>query len=199
MKETKNAKIKKEIFRKILHTFSLTTYFVYVKFGIENTFSYIIICLITSLILEIIRLKAFNFFPLKWIVKIVEREGEQWKLGAHVYFFIGSFFAILISWNEKAIISILSAAFSDAIAAIIGISLGKMPNPINRNKKIEGSLAGMITTFFIVYIFMNKLLDPLILAVIFLVTDCINNAKINDNMMLPILFSATLNILGLLK
>ncbi|MCS7373445.1 MAG: hypothetical protein NDF53_02135 [archaeon GB-1867-097] len=193
------SKIRRELLRKTLHIFGVSIYLTYLKFGVEGSFLYLLVCFSISLLFEITRLKAYRYFPFKFIIRKVVRDEERWKFGAHIYFFIGSILAFIISFfNENAIIGIMCMVFSDAAGAIVGVTVGKHRISRRGRKTVEGAVAGGAVAFLTVYIMMKNLVASIVLATVYIIVDSLN-ININDNLLLPVCFTLALNILVFLR
>jgi len=193
----------KEIYRKSLHTFGLTIWFVYEFFNKNLCILYVLICLSVFFIFEVIRLKKPSLYPypFKKITEKVAREREKYYLAAHIHFFIGALIALIIFRGINSIVGILVAIFSDAIAAIVGVTIGRAKIPINKEKTVEGTLTGMVAAMIVIITFLGvtftNIIKGLIIAIIFGILD-VTNLPVNDNLIYPIIFGGTLSILDLI-
>ncbi len=187
-----------ELVRKTLHLFALTIWLVNEWYGKEICLVYLLACLLTSAALELLRLKAYRFYPFKRLASLVARNQERGKIAAHVYFFLGALLSIVISVGNNGVASVLVAAISDAVAAITGLTIGKHQNPLNPAKKLEGTLVGAMFAAIIVFLIANgstfTALKSIAAAIVFALLDSIT-IPVNDNLINPITLAITLNFL----
>lgn len=187
-------RIKNEILRKSLHVFGVTIWLVYSYLGYEYTFIYVALCLLVSFIFEIIRLKKYSLYPFKKVTKTLSRENEKFAFAAHTYFFASATIIAYLLKDIMAIVAIMVFISSDAVAAIIGITIGRHKNPINKKKTIEGTIAGVIVAVIVTNIFLETVY-ALATAITFLVIDSID-IRISDNFTLPLFMGIALRILN---
>lgn len=188
--------IKKEIMRKTLHIFGVTIWFVYHYLGYEYTFTYLATCLLISFILELIRLRKYSWYPFKEITRRLSRKYEKSAFAAHIYFFASATLIVYLLKDIMAIVAIMTFISSDAMAAIIGMTIGKHKNPINKKKTIEGTIAGVIVAAIVTGVFL-KPIYAIATAITFLIIDSID-IKISDNFTLPLLMGITLRIINMI-
>ncbi|MFX1565939.1 MAG: hypothetical protein ACFFCH_08115 [Promethearchaeota archaeon] len=164
------------------------------------------ICLIFFLGIEISRIRVYGYFPFKRITDRVMRPRERTRLGASVYFAVGTMiifltlyllgnillhlfqlpcFWMLSGW--LAVGAVLVAAIGDAMAAIIGVRFGQ--RRIKGNRTLEGAIAGFIFGFlaFLPLWFLVGIpwVYGLIAASVLLLVD-LAASPIDDNLLNPI-------------
>ncbi|OYT59188.1 phosphatidate cytidylyltransferase [Euryarchaeota archaeon ex4484_178] len=157
--------LKAELKRKALHLSGLLIPLSYFYFGKDLTIIFIAIALIAFFIIEPFRtsqklgkdiVEGIRPFITREIYKFlnesmeridrrireIAREEENICIGAHVYFAIASLIVIILFPMYIAISAIAVATLGDAVAAIIGKSLGK--HRFKNGKSVEGSSAFFI-------------------------------------------------------
>ena len=129
----------------------------------------------------------FNIFP-----KLYLTHEEKQSYGTYLYFAIGQLFAALIC-PPMVFLAILGiSAISDLVTSQIGIRYGKIHISWNDNKTWEGTVAGIIVSFWICLLFVG-ILWSFIFTIIFLICDLFTSKpiKISDNLLIPIACSLT--------
>lgn len=93
---------------------------------------------------------------------------------------------------------IMISTLADAVAAIVGKSIGKrvLERPFDQVKTVEGLIAGGVSSFLIGVVFMNWYL-ALIAAGIFVLIDYLS-PPVSDNIINPIILTVTINAISLL-
>ena len=112
---------------------------------------------------------------------------EREKYGTYLYFTIGQMFSAFISPPMVFLAILGMSSISDSMTSQIGIRYGKHHILWNEKKTWEGTIAGIITTFIISFLFVG-MLWALIFTVLFLLFDIFTNKPINisDNLLIPI-------------
>lgn len=124
---------------------------------------------------------------------ILIRSIEEKSIAAHVYTALSIFLISLIFPEHIIIPSIIIPTLQDAMAAIIGRSLGK--KVIVKGRTLEGCAAGFITSIALGILFLD-ILTTIMLAVILVIFDFLSNAlNINDNLLFPIVSAIYLQAL----
>ena len=217
--------LKAELKRKALHLSGLLIPLSYFYFGKDLTIIFIAIALIAFFIIEPFRtsqklgkdiVEGIRPFITREIYKFlnesmeridrrireIAREEENICIGAHVYFAIASLIVIILFPMYIAISAIAVATLGDAVAAIIGKSLGK--HRFKNGKSVEGSSA-----FFIVALLLLLWILPMGYTYPYVIYASITGAIIgtvvefydfppNDNFSNQIFISLALYILTLL-
>jgi len=154
--------LKDEVRRKALHTTGLLVPLVYTIAGRDYTLMFIGIALFLFIILEPFRiieelrdsvkskLKLYVdeelLSPMEAFEKLADeiaREEERSRVATHIYFAVASFIVVYFFPRNIAIGAITVATIGDALAAIIGKTLGR--HRFSNGKSLEGSLAYLIT------------------------------------------------------
>ncbi|MHA1146006.1 MAG: diacylglycerol/polyprenol kinase family protein [Candidatus Helarchaeota archaeon] len=103
------------------------------------------ICILTDLV----RIYKFRYYPIKEVGNMI-RTKERNVFGPHVYLITGMLVAVLLFPPVVAMVAISISALGDAMATIVGITLGKRrvhPNHPETRKTWEGCLGGIIGSF----------------------------------------------------
>ncbi len=174
--------LKSEALRKTLHLAGLLVPVSYFYFGRELTLLFISLSIVfffmiepyrisrhtTDMIIEGIR-PLFNEETFKVIsrgfemvdrkIREITRAEEEVCIGAHLYFAIAALINVLLFPMQIAISTIIVATISDALAAIVGKSLGR--HRFRNGKSIEGSAAFFLSALLVFYFFV-----PLPLAIV---------------------------------
>ena len=149
-------------------------------------FVFYILCLV-MIANEFTRKSKHLAFPLNSLPNLIISEQEKRSYGTYLYFCIGNMFAAFICPPMVFFAILGMSAIGDLMTSQIGIRYGKHHISWNRDKTWEGSLAGVLTSFVICFIFIGPLYS-LILTGAFLIIDIITNKplKITDNLLIPI-------------
>lgn len=203
-----------EVQRKIFHSLMILVALVNaiglavfgVPFGPLLSIGFTGICLVFFLGLEITRIRVYGYFPFKRITDRVMRPRERTRLGASVYFAVGTMIIfltlyivsnVLLTWLHITCIWMLSgwlavgavmvAAIGDGMAAIVGIRYGR--HRIRGNRTMEGAIAGFIFGFLaflpLWFLFGIPWIYGLIAAFVLLIVDVVAS-PIDDNLLNPI-------------
>ncbi|MHA1144934.1 MAG: hypothetical protein ACTSRW_09380 [Candidatus Helarchaeota archaeon] len=172
-------------------------------------FSILIILLVWF---DFLRIFDYRFYPMKEL-EFVYRNKEKNVLGPHVHLLTGCLFAALYFPGPIAISAIAMTGFGDAMATIVGVSVGtKKIKPLGRksSKTREGCIGGFVGSFvfgFISYYFVaskwflgvpipflpfqilsSAIIINLVGAGVFLLFDYLD-PPVSDNIFNPILIS----------
>ncbi|WP_297519636.1 diacylglycerol/polyprenol kinase family protein [Thermococcus sp.] len=160
--------IQSEIKRKSLHLTGLVVPVLYYLFGREMTLTFIALAFFIFVILEPFRIieelrdrvkrrlriyvdeEVFERMEdLERRIDEITREHERYRVAAHIYFAAASFTIVYFFPREIAVGAISVATVGDALAAIVGKSLGR--HRFSNGKSLEGSLAFFISGFAILW------------------------------------------------
>jgi dolichol kinase len=124
-------------------------------------------------------------------LEIFERESDKNFPGKGVlFFFAGALLSLQLFSRNIALASILILTFGDPIAHFVGANFGKINSQMNRNKNLEGTLAGIavggIFASFFVPVF-PAFIGASIAMIIELVGVKIGREKIDDNLLIPLI------------
>ncbi len=192
--------LKSEALRKTLHLGGLLIPGSYFYFGKEITLLLTAIFLVAFFMIEPYRISRdttqkiiegirplFNEEVFKVIskgfemvdskIREITRAEEENCIGAHIYFTVAAMINIMFFPKEIAMATIIVATISDALAAIVGKSLGK--HRFKNSKSLEGSLAFFFSAFAI-FIFFVPLPYAILGSVVGTVVEFFNVPP-NDN------------------
>ncbi len=144
---------KREIARKGVHLLSLffiviyavSAYFLGHKWGLF-TLAFLLVLLIEFEYFRIEQRKKIPIISWFWWVK---RPKEKEKLGAEVFFLIGSIICLAVFDLRVAIAAILMTTFGDMAAALIGKRFGKHWIKCLKKKAWEGVIAELIANLIV--------------------------------------------------
>ena len=158
--------IKRELKRKSLHVTGLVVPLIYYLFGRETALTltgaafFLFVILEPFRIIEELRdnikrrLRIYVDNDVFERMEVLERQideitrgHERNRVAAHIYFAAASFIVIYFFPMNIAVGSITVATIGDALAAIIGKSLGR--HRFSNGKSLEGSLAYFVSAFLI--------------------------------------------------
>jgi dolichol kinase len=136
---------------------------------------------------EFARKSQYISFPFTFFTKIYLSDKEKENYGSYLFFAIGQMFTAF-TCPPMVFFTILGiGSISDLMTSQIGIRYGKTHITWNKNKTWEGTIAGILTTLVISFLFVG-LYWALIFALAFLVFDILTDKPINisDNLLIPI-------------
>ncbi|MFX1314749.1 MAG: hypothetical protein ACFE9T_02725 [Promethearchaeota archaeon] len=136
---------------------------------------------------EFTRKSKYISFPFTIFPKFFLSEREEKSYGTYLYFTIGQMF-VSFTCPPMVFFSILGmSSISDLMTSQVGIRFGKKQVSWNENKTWEGTIAGIIASVIICYIFMG-LYWAIIFSFVFFSCDVLTNKPIrmSDNLLIPI-------------
>ncbi|NJE11030.1 diacylglycerol/polyprenol kinase family protein [Thermococcus sp. MAR1] len=170
--------MKSELKRKSLHLTGLLVPISYLLFGRDLTLTFIGLAFFIFVVLEPFRIIEELRDNIKRRLKIyvdndvmermevlekqideITRSHERYRVAAHIYFAAAAFIVVYFFPEEIAIGAITIATVGDALAAIIGKSLGR--HRFSNGKSLEGSLAYFLSGVVILYPLVGPLLAVL--------------------------------------
>jgi dolichol kinase len=114
-----------------------------------------------------------------------------------IYYLVGVFIAMLLFEKDVAMASILIMAMGDSFAALVGF-FGKIKCPYNKNKSVEGIIAGATVAFIAALVFINPL-EAGIASVIAMIVESLDikvlDIKVDDNITMPLVAGSTIWII----
>ena len=188
---------KNETKRQLFHLiFGLVLFFLY-YFNFLNSIHFFILFLI-SLMGSAIYL-YYQPKIIKWFIEKFDRDS---KIPAEGVFFLFLGFAVSTFFFEKqiAIIGLLTLIIGDSISPLIGINFGKIKNPLNKKRNIEGLITGYLATL----VFISWLTNlTFLISIIVLVGMVIESLELkrysyafDDNTFIPLITCLLLVILN---
>jgi dolichol kinase len=151
------------------------------------------------LVNEFTRKSHIFYFPFNLFPNLYLSDEEKQNYGSYLYFAIGQMFAAFIC-PPMVFFAILGiSSISDLVTSQVGIRFGKSNILWNKKKTWEGSLAGMMSTFLISFLFIG-IYWAVIFSLIYLIIDIFTNKPFNlsDNLLIPIGCSLTYILLRFL-
>jgi dolichol kinase len=171
------------------------------------------ICLAFFLGFDFSRVRVYGYFPFRRVTDRVMRSAERTRLGANVFFAVGTLFSLLLLYvlgtflqrfglvcywmlsGWLAVSAVIVSAIGDGAAAIIGMSIGR--HRLRANRTVEGSIGGFVfgfLTFLLLSYFIGIPWFYGIIAALMLVLVDIVALSINDNLLNPIVLGVALAI-----
>ena len=154
-------------------------------------FVFYILCLV-MIANEFTRKSKQLAFPLNSLPNLIISDEEKRSYGTYLYFCIGNMFAAFICPPMVFFAILGMSSIGDLMTSQIGIRYGKHHISWNRDKTWEGSLAGVLVSIVLCFIFIGPLYG-LILTGVFLIVDIVTNKplKSTDNLLIPIASAIT--------
>ncbi len=139
---------------------------------------------------EFTRKSKRTCLPFNYVSRIVLTDQELRGYGTYLYFSIGHLFAALFC-PPMIFFSILGiSSIADLVASQVGIRFGKKQIKWNKKKTWEGTIAAVLTSFFICFLFVG-IAWGVVFSIAFLIVDVITgigfrNMDLSDNLLTPI-------------
>lgn len=114
-----------------------------------------------------------------WFLQRFERK-EAWPGKGAIYFFLGSFLAVIFFDPYYVFVSILILAFLDSFSTIFGMGFGK--RKAHKKKTWEGSIAGFSASFLVSLLFLPF---NIAFGVCLVATVLEMLALVDDNILIP--------------
>ena len=145
------------------------------------------ILMVTSLytISEFLRLTGINFPIVSTITtKSADQYERQEFATSPIFYALGILLSLLLFRQPVSYASIAILTFGDGFAAIFGRKLGRTVFPLNKGKRVEGSLFGWFFAFLSSLIFIDPL-RAFIGATVGTLAECLPS-PVNDNLVVPL-------------
>ena len=180
---------KVEILRKIVHLATLIIPVGYALTSEETAILFLVPFFIALLIIDLLRHFHSGTASLfqKYFFARVLREEEKSAFMGSTYFIFSTILTILLFSKSIAIASILILILSDTAAALVGKWIGRVKI---FGKTLEGSLAFLITSLLIVWIYPNLGRFSGSLAALGATVIEVLPIKVNDNLSIPLVAGA---------
>jgi len=195
--------LEKEIKRKLVHMIIGLSLIILLDLKIINK-EIIGLALISTIILFFVNKKR-RLYPLHWFLDEMERKEDIKEYpGKGAIFFLGGVFLALLFFKEDiALASICILTIGDAISPLVGMHFGKIKNPLNSKKVIEGTIIGIITAASIASIFITYK-EAIIAATVGMILESIElkinkDLSINDNLTIPLVSGITITLLRIIS
>jgi dolichol kinase len=167
--------MKKEFFRKSVHTLLALCFVFIAPYAQKELLIYSALLLFVIFLM----LRMVRFFHFVKTPRVSYGE---------LFFALGILIAVQLSWPNIALfqLAILVLAFSDPVAALVGIPFGKHTYTIlDEKRSLEGSTACLIVTVLLLIIFGVPLIPSIIISVVVATMEAFS-LRGSDNLMLPI-------------
>lgn len=121
--------------------------------------------------------------------------------GRGLFFFVlGAFLTLLIFGEKIAMASLSILLVGDAVTNLAGCHLGKTKNPLNCEKTVEGTVAGILSSFMVCVLF-YPVLPSFIASVVAMIVEIpkiyIKKIPVDDNLTIPLSAGLVLYIFSL--
>ena len=105
------------------------------------------------------------------------------------FFLLGAFLSVLL-FEERIVMAVLSILLiGDAVTNVAGRHLGVIKNPLNKDKTVEGTLAGIIVSWWVCSLFF-PVFPSLIASVVAMIVEIpklsIGKIPVDDNVTIPL-------------
>ena len=187
---------RQEVYRKIVHISSSGIAILLWYFGKDAMLPWVLAVAILFPILDWLRkyiplLKKLYFI----LFGIITRPYEHQVLSGASWVFIGAGLTAYLFNENVAVIALLVMSLSDSAAALIGIKYGTTRL---FNKSLEGTLAFLISTYLIIFLFSSASFMLLLLTSITVTAiELFSTPKYNDNILISITTAIILTLGGL--
>lgn len=157
-------------------------------FNIINL-KFLMILLVLGIITSV--LSRYIDIPLiKWFLERFDRKGPISGLGVITYF-IGVILVLLFFEKNVALAGILVLALGDSLCHLG--RFGKIMNPINKKKKLEGSLLGIIGAT-VGAMFLVKPLEAFLGSFFAMVFESLDIKFLGDNITVPLIAASVISL-----
>lgn len=207
-----------EVQRKLFHSLMVLVAIVNWIGGPLLSIGFTGICVAFFLGFDFIRIRVYGYFPFRGITDRVMRPAERTRLGASVYFAVGTLFIflslhlishlllnfqIMSYWMLSgwlAVAAVIVAAIGDGAAAIIGLLWGR--HRLRGSRTVEGSIGGSIIGFLAFlpfwYFFGIHWVYGIIAASMLIAVDVVE-VPLNDNLLNPVVIGYSLAIVEIIS
>ena len=177
---------KSTVYRKTVHASSvLVPYFLADRIGINNVVNLLILAIILYTVSETSRLNGKKIPIFTWFTGINTTKTEASEfVTSPLFFALGLMLPLILFPRDIAFASIAVLTLGDSFAAIIGMSLGKHTLSLNREKTVEGTLAGFLAAFIGASVFLPPTM-AFIAAFSGMITEALPT-PVNDNLLVPL-------------
>ena len=106
-----------------------------------------------------------------------------------IFLAIGILLSVIFFDKNVAMAAIVTVTFGDSIGALVGMYFGRLKNPFNRSKHVEGTLAGFAVAALINTLFLAPLTSILVSAIGLIIESIdfeLNGFDVDDNLTVPI-------------
>jgi dolichol kinase len=188
---------KLELKRQLLHiTIGFLT-LVLIMFGFITPFMLFLLIVISSL-LSVLS-KRYQVPIVSWFLDNFEREKQREKFPGKgfISFFVGVLLSVKLFEPQTAYASIMVLTLGDTVSHLVGIHLGRVKNPLNGIKSLEGNLAGGLAGFMGAIFFVSPWLAGIgSFGAMFIeaIQIKMNESIIDDNIIVPLVCGTIITI-----
>lgn len=183
-----------DVLRELIHASGVFVPFIASSVGVPIVAGLIILVLGLYTGSEYLRIMGKKMPLINLITRKAAAPTELYQLVlAPVYFALGILFSLLLFPYPANYAAIGIFALGDSTASIVGSALAKTSLPLNKDKSIEGSIAGFALAFLAGSLFVSPLIALAGAAVAMFVEYL--PLPINDNLMIPICTGIVLTLL----
>lgn len=185
----------KEHKRNLFHAALGILLIVLLYYNIVNGFIlFIVLCLGLALSFTA---KHYHLPGIQWFLDNFERSDVHPGKGAICYL-IGVILAVYLFPKDIALASIAILAVGDSLSHYIGSNHGTIKHPLNKEKLIEGSIAGTLAGFLAAWLFVSAG-EAFLAAVIAMIAEAVeielNNQLIDDNISIPLAAGTVISLM----
>jgi dolichol kinase/phosphoserine phosphatase len=185
---------RKDIFREILHASGFFIPVVAALFGVPIVAGFITIVLGLYAASEYLRIEGRKMPLINHITRRAASENELFQVVlAPVYFAVGILLTLVIFPAPASAAAIAIFALGDSAASIFGRFFARTALPLNKDKSLEGSLAGFFFAFSAGLFFVSPPL-AVVGAFIAMLIEYLP-LPINDNLLIPLVTGLSLTLL----
>lgn len=133
------------------------------------------------------------------VLNIVDKN-DKWPGKGAINYFIGVLIVFILFSDKNVVLGAIAVlAFGDSIAAITGLYFPKTKNPLNENKSLEGSIAGLtaavVASSFFVSPF-GSFLGSFLAMIVEALDLKVGRLRIDDNVFLPLVSGIVFFLIG---
>jgi dolichol kinase len=186
-----------EIRRQLLHIFVGFLTLSLIMVGVLSPlllFLIIVLCSILSVLARWQRLPVVS-----WFLENFEREKQREKFPGKgfISFFVGVLLAVKLFEPSIAYAAIMVLTLGDSVSHMIGIHLGRIRNPLNGIKSIEGNLAGGLAGFMGAVFFVSPglaVVGSFGAMLVEAIQIKMNEGIVDDNIIVPLVAGALITV-----
>jgi len=125
---------------------------------------------------------------------------KEWPGRGMFYFLLGAFLSVLFFEKNIVYASLAILIAGDSVTNVAGRHLGRIKNPLNHKKTIEGTIAGIIVSFLVCSLFFPYL-ESFIAAFVAMIIEIpeikIRGIHLDDNLTIPLAAGLVLTLFSL--
>ena len=182
----------RELRRQILHILvGIVIIILFLNNWIDLFSFFLIVCL--GIFLSFVG-KYVQLPIVSWFIDFFGREEDKNKFPGRgiIFFGVGCILVLRLFATDIALASIIILTFADPISHLIGSNFGKIRNPFDNKKKIEGNIAGFLVGSAASLLFVSPLLAVIGNAAAMMfeaVSFEVSGERIDDNLLVPLIAS----------